>query len=138
MGGGIRFGPDVQWLKSQSNDFLFDKVPNFTESGAYIVDESRAEDFYHSIKRFWPDIKRDSFVADYAGIRPKLVGPNSVSSTREGKDKGGFTAQRDLTDFVIEGPVDHGIPGLVNLFGIESPGLTSSLAIADFVALKVL
>jgi L-2-hydroxyglutarate oxidase LhgO len=79
----------------------------------YAVDPRRALSFYATIRRYWPDLQDGALQPDYAGIRPKI-------------DTG--TASQD---FVIQGPGDHGVPGLVNLFGIESPGLTSSLAIAD-------
>ncbi|MEJ1159312.1 NAD(P)/FAD-dependent oxidoreductase [Prosthecomicrobium sp. N25] len=83
----------------------------------YRVDPARGAAFYAAIRRYWPGLPDDALAPGYSGIRPKIVPP-------------GAPAQ----DFVIQGPADHGIPGLVNLFGIESPGLTSSLAIADLVA----
>ncbi len=83
----------------------------------YEVDPTRAEAFYGAIRDYWPDLPDDSLVAGYAGIRPKLVGPGEPAA-----------------DFVISGPADHGVHGLVNLYGIESPGLTSALAIAEHVA----
>lgn len=83
----------------------------------YTVDPARAETFYASIRRYWPALPDGALQPGYAGIRPKLHG-------RGGPD----------TDFLIQGPGAHGVPGLVNLYGIESPGLTSSLAIADTVA----
>ncbi|MBI1207875.1 MAG: FAD-dependent oxidoreductase [Azospirillum sp.] len=89
----------------------------WTDAIEYSVDPRRADGFYASIRRYWPGLPDGALVPAYAGIRPKLVGPG-----------GG------LADFVIQGPQVHGVPGLVNLYGIESPGLTSSLAIADQVA----
>ena len=83
----------------------------------YAVDPARAERFYPAIRRYWPGLPNDALMPSYSGIRPKIV-PPAVA----------------VQDFVIQGPRDHGIGGLVNLFGIESPGLTSSLAIADHVA----
>ncbi|MDH5558798.1 MAG: FAD-dependent oxidoreductase, partial [Alphaproteobacteria bacterium] len=83
----------------------------------YAVDPARGERFYAAIRKYWPGLPDGSLEPGYAGIRPKL-GP-----------KGSPAA-----DFVIQGPAEHGVPGLVNLFGIESPGLTASLAIADYVA----
>jgi L-2-hydroxyglutarate oxidase LhgO len=83
----------------------------------YHVDPSRSSQFYAAIRTYWPGLPDGSLKPDYAGIRPKLSGP-------------GTTAQ----DFVIQGPAQHGVAGLINLYGIESPGLTSSLAIADYVA----
>jgi L-2-hydroxyglutarate oxidase LhgO len=82
----------------------------------YTVDPRRADSFYDRIRTYWPGLPKDSLVPDYCGIRPKLTGQG------EGQ-----------ADFMISGPQDHGMPQLVNLFGIESPGLTSSLAIAEEV-----
>ncbi|HET6182304.1 MAG TPA: NAD(P)/FAD-dependent oxidoreductase [Acetobacteraceae bacterium] len=82
----------------------------------YTVDPARAEKFYAAVRRYWPDLKDGALMPGYAGIRPKIVPPAVASQ-----------------DFVIQGPQTHGVPGLINLFGIESPGLTASLAIADFV-----
>ncbi len=80
----------------------------------YEVDPSRAESFYERIRTYWPGLPDHSLVPDYSGIRPKLTGPGEPAA-----------------DFMILGPRDHGLRGLVQLFGIESPGLTSSLAIAQ-------
>lgn len=87
------------------------------EREAYEVDPRRAASFYASIRRYWPGLPDDSLVPDYSGIRPKLTGPGEPAA-----------------DFVVEGPAEHGLPGLVHLFGIESPGLTSSLSLAEDVA----
>ena len=86
----------------------------------YAFDDSRAASFYQAIRKYWPDLPDGALQPGYTGIRPKL-GP------------AGTPAQ----DFVIQGPSDHGVAGLVNLFGIESPGLTASLAIADLVLEKL-
>src|SRR5579862_74651 len=82
----------------------------------YAVDPRRAESFYARIRTYWPGLPDDSLVPDYAGIRPKLSGPGEAQA-----------------DFMIAGPADHGMPRLVNLFGIESPGLTASLSLAEDV-----
>ncbi|MEM6641092.1 MAG: NAD(P)/FAD-dependent oxidoreductase, partial [Pseudomonadota bacterium] len=82
----------------------------------YNVDPARAKRFYTAIQRYWPEIPDDSLQPAYAGLRPKLVGPGD-----------------DPADFVVEGPESHGVRGLINLLGIESPGLTASLALADHV-----
>ncbi len=82
-----------------------------------VVDAMRGEGFYAEVRRYWPGLPEGALLPGYAGIRPKISGPGEPSA-----------------DFVIQGPADHAIPGLVNLFGIESPGLTSSLAIARRVA----
>jgi L-2-hydroxyglutarate oxidase LhgO len=87
------------------------------EREVYEVDPARAERFYTSIRRYWPGLPDGALVADYSGIRPKLTGPGEPAA-----------------DFLIDGPRDHGLAGLVHLFGIESPGLTSSLSIAEAVA----
>ena len=86
------------------------------EEEDYNVNPARAQSFYASIRRYWPGLPDDSLQPDYAGIRPKLTGPGEVAA-----------------DFMIEGPAQHGLPGLVHLFGIESPGLTASLSLADEV-----
>jgi len=83
----------------------------------YSVDPSRAERFYNEVRRYWPFLQDGALAPAFCGIRPKITGPGEASA-----------------DFLIQGPENHGIAGLVNLFGIESPGLTSSLAIAEHVA----
>lgn len=83
----------------------------------YAVNPARSERFYPAIRRYWPSLPDGALMPSYAGIRPKIVPPAVARQ-----------------DFVIQGPQDHGVAGLINLFGIESPGLTSSLAIADEVA----
>lgn len=83
----------------------------------YSVDARRGDLFYAAIRRYWPDLPDGALQPAYSGIRPKIV-PQ------------GAPAQ----DFVVQGPKEHGVGGLVHLFGIESPGLTASLAIADHVA----
>jgi L-2-hydroxyglutarate oxidase LhgO len=82
----------------------------------YRVDPRRANGFYEAIRRYWPALPDNSLQPAYSGIRPKITGPTEPAA-----------------DFVISGPAEHGVPGLVNLFGIESPGLTSCLALADRV-----
>ena len=82
----------------------------------YAVDPQRAERFYPAIRRYWPTLPDGALMPSYSGIRPKIVPPAVASQ-----------------DFLMQGPRDHGVAGLINLFGIESPGLTSSLAIADHV-----
>ncbi len=82
----------------------------------YQVDARRAERFYAAIRRYWPALRDGALAPGYAGIRPKISGPKEPAA-----------------DFLVQGPAEHGVPGLVNLFGIESPGLTASLALADDV-----
>lgn len=100
MAGQSRFGPDVQ-PQNELN---------------YHVDETRSAHFYHAIRRYWPALKDDTLVPDYAGVRPKIE----------------FNG-KPYNDFIIQNQQTHNIKGLVNLFGIESPGLTASLAIAELV-----
>jgi L-2-hydroxyglutarate oxidase LhgO len=80
----------------------------------YAVDPRRADRFYPAIRRYWPGLPDDALEPDYAGIRPK-ISPEGTPAA----------------DFVVQGPTAHGVPGLVNLFGIESPGLTAALPLAD-------
>jgi L-2-hydroxyglutarate oxidase LhgO len=101
LGGQAKFGPDVQWVDTP-DDFQ--------------VDASRADAFYAAVRTYWPALPDGALKSGYAGIRPKISGPNAPTA-----------------DFSIQGPQTHGVAGLVNLFGIESPGLTSSMAIADWV-----
>ena len=90
----------------------------WVETEDYSVDPSRGESFYGAIRRYWPGLPDDTLAADYSGIRPKLTN----------------SQDKYAADFRISGASDHGIPGYVGLYGIESPGLTSSLAIADYVS----
>lgn len=89
----------------------------YVETEDYSVDPAKAEEFAHYIRRFWPDLPEGALTPDYAGIRPKLHGPGEPQP-----------------DFQLRGRDHHGLEGLVALFGIESPGLTSSLAIGEAVA----
>ena len=86
------------------------------ENENYDVDPSRAEMFYSAIRRYWPGVAGRTLEPAYAGIRPKIHAPGTPRP-----------------DFMIVGPRQHGVPGIIALYGIESPGLTSSLAIADYV-----
>ena len=88
----------------------------WVDSIDYAVDPARSERFYPAIRKYWPTLPDGALMPSYSGIRPKIVPPAVASQ-----------------DFLIQGPKDHGVEGLINLFGIESPGLTSSLAIADYV-----
>ncbi len=104
LAGRPRFGPDVEWVEDLDYD----------------VSPARAPAFAEAIRRYWPGLPDGALVPDYAGIRPKLVGPEAPPA-----------------DFRIDRPADHGVPGLINLFGIESPGLTACLAIGRLVADEV-
>ena len=88
----------------------------------YEVDPTQADGFYDAIRRYWPGLCDGALQPGYVGIRPKLAGPEQA---------------KYAADFMIQGPAKHGVAGLINLYGIESPGLTSSLAIADKVAEKL-
>jgi L-2-hydroxyglutarate oxidase LhgO len=86
----------------------------------YPVDPKRAELFYARIRTYWPRMPDNALAPDYSGIRPKLTGPGEPAA-----------------DFMIDTPAQHGLPGLVQMFGIESPGLTSSLSLAEEVAAAI-
>lgn len=108
LDGTGRFGPDVEWLKS-AGDVILSHPP-------YSIEEARVDGFVREIKRYWPGLTADKLTPAYAGIRPKI-----------------FQHGQPIQDFLIESFDQHGINGLVNLMGIESPGLTASLALADYV-----
>jgi L-2-hydroxyglutarate oxidase LhgO len=105
MAGQAKFGPDVEWLEIESEDQI-----------NYSVDPMRGERFYAAIRQYWPDLKDGSLQADYSGVRAKIVSKDQPAG-----------------DFRIDGPNEHGIEGLYNFFGFESPALTSSLAIAKYL-----
>ena len=86
----------------------------------YRVEPRRAEVFYQAIRRYWPGLPDNSLQPAYSGIRPKISGPTEPAA-----------------DFLVSGCAEHGVPGLVNLFGIESPGLTSCLALAGHVVKRL-
>ncbi|MEH6447573.1 MAG: NAD(P)/FAD-dependent oxidoreductase [Oleispira sp.] len=100
LSGQVRFGPDVEFIKTLD----------------YSCDEKRKIDFIHAIQQYFPSIDSNKLVASYCGIRPKLTGPDESAK-----------------DFIIQTDKQHSISGLINLFGIESPGLTASLAIAEMI-----
>lgn len=106
LGGQARFGPDAEWLPEGLSSEQID----------YGVDPRRGEVFYEAVRRYWPALPDGALQPAYAGVRPKIHGPGEPAP-----------------DFVIQGPAAHGVPGLVNLLGIESPGLTSSMAIGAMV-----
>ena len=100
LAGGVRFGPDVEFVNEID----------------YSFNESLKDKFIDSISQYWPDVDSEKLHPDYTGIRPKITRPNEL-----------------MRDFSIQTEYDHGINNLINLQGIESPGLTSSLAIGKFV-----
>jgi L-2-hydroxyglutarate oxidase LhgO len=110
LAGQARFGPDVEWLP---DDWI--ERPEYGVSGA------RTDSFYAKIRSYWPGLADGALSPSYCGVRPKIHGPELAAA-----------------DFVIQGAAVHGVAGLVNLFGIESPGLTSSLAIADAAVAELL
>lgn len=109
LAGRARLGPDISWTDTSSNDPV-----------DYTFDDARAPAFYRAVRRYYPALEDGGLEAGYVGIRPKIVPEGAPSA-----------------DFVIQGRESHGIAGLVNLFGIESPGLTACLAIADEVAARL-
>ena len=135
MSGSVRFGPDVEWIEStevaSNNSEKYHHVDReYLHRGVvpsdYSVDPKRSHIFADAIRKYWPDVSDAMLLPAYSGLRPKLSGPSGIS-------KSSSPRSRSLNDFIIEGSESHGIKGLVNLFGIESPGLTSSLSIADYV-----
>ncbi|XP_019428593.1 PREDICTED: L-2-hydroxyglutarate dehydrogenase, mitochondrial [Lupinus angustifolius] len=115
LNGQVKFGPDVEWIDG------VDDSSSFLNKFDYSVRANRVERFYPEIRKYYPNLKDESLEPGYSGIRPKLSGPGQPS-----------------VDFVIQGEDIHGVPGLINLYGIESPGLTSSMAIADFISTRFL
>jgi L-2-hydroxyglutarate oxidase LhgO len=113
MGGQARFGPDTEAVDPAALEL---DAPN------YVVDPRRADAFYAAIRSYWPDLPDGVLQPAYAGIRPKLA-------------QGG--PRLDANDFEVSGPSHHGRPGLVQLFGIESPGITAALSLAEQVACQL-
>jgi L-2-hydroxyglutarate oxidase LhgO len=111
LGGQSRFGPDVEWLPAQAT---------LGHALDYAVDARRSVAFVHEVRRYWPALPEGALQPAYSGIRPKISGPGESPA-----------------DFRIDGPSAHGCAGVVQLFGIESPGLTSCLAIAERVGVIV-
>ena len=105
LGGQAKFGPDLEWLDAATPQDI-----------DYTVDPRRADSFYSEVRRYWPGLPDGALQPSYSGVRPKIYGPGQAAP-----------------DFRIDGPVMHRVAGLVNLFGIESPGLTSALAIGEQV-----
>jgi len=116
LAGRVRFGPDVEWLEPLPKNAL-EGVDDHEPMFDYHVDVVRATGFYAAIRRYWPSLPEGALIPDYAGIRPKLSGRGQLAA-----------------DFSIEDASLHKLAGLINLFGIESPGLTASLAIGEAVA----
>lgn len=109
LGGQAKFGPDIEWLDVRTPEEI-----------DYRVDPARAEGFYAEVRRYWPGLPDGALAPSYSGVRPKI-----------------HAAHEKAPDFRIDGPALHGVRGLVNLFGIESPGLTSSMAVAEEVVAAI-
>ncbi len=105
MGGQAKFGPDVEWLEIDDENHI-----------DYTVNPKRGEGFYAAVRKYWPGLKDNALQPDYSGVRAKIVPPNAPAG-----------------DFCFNTPKEHGLEGLFNLYGFESPGLTSSLAIAKYL-----
>ena len=105
LGGQLKFGPDLEWLEVDTPEQI-----------DYRVDAGRAVAFEAAIRRYWPGLPAGSLQPAYSGVRPKIHGPGQPAP-----------------DFRLDGPALHGVAGLLNLFGVESPGLTASMAIAEEV-----
>jgi L-2-hydroxyglutarate oxidase LhgO len=106
LGGQARFGPDVEWLPDGTDESAID----------YAVDARRQAAFEADIHRYWPGLPAGALLPAYSGVRPKVSGSGEPAA-----------------DFQLRGPAEHGVAGVVQMFGIESPGLTASLAIAEHV-----
>jgi L-2-hydroxyglutarate oxidase LhgO len=109
LGGQAKFGPDIEWLDVQTPEQI-----------DWRVDPARADGFYAEVRRYWPGLPDGALAPSYSGVRPKIHGPHEKAP-----------------DFRIDGPALHGVPGLINLFGIESPGLTSAMAIAEEATVRL-
>jgi L-2-hydroxyglutarate oxidase LhgO len=109
MGGQAKFGPDVEWLDIDDESQI-----------NYTVDQGRGDGFYAAVRKYWPGLKDGSLQADYSGVRAKIVPPNAPAG-----------------DFYFEGPQQHQLQGLFNLYGFESPGLTSCFAIAEHLEVLI-
>ena len=114
IAGEAQFGPDVEWLGPADSS----RLPGSTHPGLnYAVNAERLAGFATSVQRWWPSLKAERLQPGYSGIRPKLT----------------QNAKEPAADFVLQGPGHHGLEGLINLFGIESPGITACLAIGNAV-----
>jgi 2-hydroxyglutarate dehydrogenase len=121
--GSVRFGPNVEWLKnisssrnSGTNGYGFS--PEIPLTFSYAVSDSWKRAFYNEIAEYFPSILDYDLVPDYSGIRTKLSGPFS----------------NNYSDFLVQTSEQHGVNNLINLFGIESPGMTSCMSIAEYIS----
>ncbi len=109
-------GLGVHLTLDQSGCARFGPDTEWVDTIDYSVDPARGDAFYQAIREYYPDLAPGSLSPSYAGIRPKIVGPGSAAG-----------------DFIIQGRREHQVPGFVGLYGIESPGLTASMAIGERV-----
>ena len=112
----VKGGLGIHLTLDMAGQARFGPDIEWVDSLRYEVDPAKAELFYAGVRRYFPDLKDGALLPAYSGIRPKIVPPEVA-----------------VQDFVVQGPRTHGVGGLINLFGIESPGLTSSLALARLV-----
>ena len=117
---GMAGGAGVHLTIDLGNQARFGPDVEWIDTLDYRVDPSRSDSFYAAIRRYWPELPDGALQPGYAGIRPKITAKGAPAA-----------------DFVVQPPNVHGVPGLVNLFGIESPGLTSAIALAALVAERV-
>ena len=107
---------DGHQSRSHGRQARFGPDVEWVEAIDYAVDPRRGERFYAEVRKYWPGLADGALQPAYCGIRPKLGGPQDAAA-----------------DFMVQSAAAHGLPGLINLFGIESPGLTASLALAEHV-----
>jgi len=112
----VAAGLGVHYTLDMAGRGRFGPDVEWVEAEDYMVDPGRGDQFYAAIRRYWPGLADGALEPGYAGIRPKISGPAEAAA-----------------DFVVHGPDQHGAPGVVALYGIESPGLTASLALAELV-----
>jgi L-2-hydroxyglutarate oxidase LhgO len=123
-GTQVKFGPDVQWIAPYEH-------PS-PDTISLNPDPNKADKFYNSIRTYWPDLPDESLQPDYVGIRPKLYHPTLLVE-KDTTNSNNKANSPPFQDFRIDTSEQHRIPGLIHLYGIESPGLTSSMAIADYI-----
>ncbi|MCR6631151.1 MAG: NAD(P)/FAD-dependent oxidoreductase [Magnetospirillum sp.] len=112
----VAAGLGVHYTLDMAGRGRFGPDVEWIEREDYVVDPARCQSFYGAIRRYWPDLPDGALEPAYAGIRPKIQGPGDAAR-----------------DFLVQGPKEHGVPGVVALYGIESPGLTSCLALGELV-----
>lgn len=112
----VAAGLGVHFTLDMAGRGRFGPDVEWIETEDYVVNPARADSFYGAIRRYWPDLPDGALEPAYAGIRPKIQAPGEAAR-----------------DFMVQGPQDHGVPGVVALYGIESPGLTACVALGDLV-----